>query len=241
MKTFKQWLDDCQNIYTKDYDSLLGESYKVMKLFMKHLDKDPFVIIMSVERSVYRGLTKNQDVKTQQKIIEQNELENQANTNSFRNMLRGHGYKFLPVVGQYQEVSDNSKVTEKVTESSTVVFVKKGESGREALKICLDFAKKYKQDSILVASRDVGFFYYTRDTDKHKTGDIVEIGRFYSNKIGEYYSTFETEKHSLVGYKNFYNDKGKTNKSTTSFEFGYFPIEPIQRYLKEGLIDFETW
>lgn len=45
------------------------------------------------------------------------------------------------------------------------------------------------------------------------------------------------KKHALDGHENFYNEKGKTNKSTTSFEFGNFPIEPIQRYLKEGYID----
>lgn len=69
MISFTQWLEQCQNIYNKDYDNILGESYKNMKLFMKHLDKDPFVIIMSVERSILTGVDASMSKEEQTTII----------------------------------------------------------------------------------------------------------------------------------------------------------------------------
>lgn len=245
MISFTQWLEQCQNIYNKDYDNILGESYKNMKLFMKHLDKDPFVIVMSVERSIYRGLSVQQkrealkNNKLYQKIINKNDSENVNATVEFRSALRSVGAKYLSVVGKYEESDRETGDIMPREEVSTVVFIKPGSEGEKVLNTCIKYAKKFDQDSILVASREVGFFFYTNNTKDNKAGDIIEIGKFNSNKIGDYFSTFETKKRSRYGYESFYNEKGKTNKSTTSFEFGNFPIEPIQRYLKEGLIDIE--
>lgn len=181
MKTFNQYVESVE----------IEESRKSMSRLIQHFINDPYVIIMSVERTPtevgFRDnpkLDKN-NPQDSDKAFDEGVAENAFATGAFRTNLKQFRSGYIPIQGSYVETV-NGKPRE-VIEHSFIIYCPKDES-KHLYDFCIQQAKKYHQECILVVENGFGFF-----VDPH-TNERDPIGMFYPDKIGQYFSTMVKKK-----------------------------------------------
>ena len=241
MKSFNQWLEDCENIHNKDYENL-NESKNSRSRFLNNLKTHNMIVVMSVDRNPYR--LNDDGSYPDQQTIDSRIYDNHRANIGFKNTLKHHQAYFIPVIGEYNEEDPVTKKSTPVSEHSFVIFISNDDFGNEILDTCIRNAKKYNQDSILIASKDEGYFYYTRECNDHSEGDFESIGNFHITRVEDYFSEFGQSDAVRKVKNSFYYNKGnkkKTNKINRSFEFSGFPNDKVSKFLNENVVDFECY
>ena len=193
MLTFKQF-----------YQKELKENRRSMGRSMHHVSKDPYVIIMSVERNPYEvGRNKHvdwdySDPKNRKKAVTIGAEINTAVTAEFRKHLGSFKSGFIPIEGTYLEtlkLPSGEQEQIKVDEQSTIVYCT--ETNKDRLyKFCIGWAKQYNQQAILVVEKGKGYYVDPQNNKREY------IGIFYPDDIEQYCSV-------LVGNKKFTFTKNK--------------------------------
>lgn len=196
MKTFDQY---CETV--------LDESRKSMSRMLKHIIEDPFVIIISCERSPYEiGMNVHSkldlnDSHNLKKVLGTGKLINAERTDSFRNTLKLHRYGYIPVEGSYYETRKigDQQLKVRVIEKSTIVYCN-ADNQKDILQICLSHAKLSNQECILYVEKGKGYYLYPGLKKKEY------VGVFYPERLGDYYTVLVQK-----------NDK--THRQEKSFTF----------------------
>lgn len=188
-------------------ETSINESRKSMSRMLKHIAEDPFVIIMSCERSPYEigmNLYNDLDFKDPnniKKIVGVGNVINKERTDNFRKFLKLHRYGYIPVDGSYYETRQvgNNKIRVRVDEQSTIVYCN-SENQNDVLELCLSHAKLSNQECILYVEKGKGYYLYPNTRKKEF------IGVFYPERLSDYYTVLVQK-----------NDK--THRQEKSFTF----------------------
>lgn len=102
-------------------------------------------------------------------------------------------FGFVKIVGGYVE-DHNGVQVDKNNEKSCVVFGTKNTEKR-LYKLGIRLGEFFSQDSILwVDSDSNAMWIFTRDTETHKKGDVVKLGKFATSDIGKYFTKIGKKK-----------------------------------------------
>ena len=201
MKTFKEFLLS----ELKHPIDHIDESRRSINRLIKHVRNDPFVIIISVERSPYNVEYDHNDIDGQRKAIEDQQRLNVANTASFRRGLTLFKSGYIPVHGGYNESyvkQDGSTVKVHVDEQSTIVYCT--QRNKDQIKqFCVDWAERTNQESILIIDHGKGCFYNV------KQRSCQPIGLFYPDKLGDYYTRLFGKSFTMTDNRNRITDRLK--------------------------------
>mgnify|MGYP004658625505 FL=1 len=203
MLKFSEFLKKCETIGTDQYQESkfqsLQENSKSYNNIMSHIKGDRFVVIISVEKGTqYWADKKNVDIEAAKPIRNR---ENGINTQNFRSTLELNQISFTSIIGHYDEYVEspiNGKTTFTVKEHSTICYGDKT-NYKKLLELCIKWATKTHQDSILIAMDGKAWLYYTNDVEytvKDKTtgkeitkhisaGTLESIGTFHFGRGGE--------------------------------------------------------
>ena len=176
--------------------NLLDENRKSMSRLLTHVGNDPFVIVISVERSPFEIGHKAfpkldyQNSKNVEQSRNHGASVNALNTSEFRRGLSQFHSGFIKIEGQYKETTriDNIDVETDVHEQSTIVYCSEA-SKDELYQYCIKFAKRTNQECILFIEKGKGYYLNPRTLQKDY------IGIFYPDKFGEYYSILVQRNH----------------------------------------------
>ena len=203
MLRFQDFLKKCETIGTDQYQeskfqSLL-ENSKSYNNIMSHIKGDRFVVIISVEKGTqYWANKKNVDFDS---AIPIRNRENGVNTQKFRSLLEINQISFTSITGRYNEYvksPNKEEISFPVKERSTICYGDKI-NYKKLLELCVEWATKTHQDSILIAMDGKAWLYYTSDveyivkdkitgkeTTKHiSAGTLESIGTFHFGRGGK--------------------------------------------------------
>lgn len=188
MLTFKQLLQKELKHGNQDY---LDENRRSLGRFTKHVMNDPFVIVISVERSPYEVGIKHGSKSTDSvsDIRKRGVFWNAVNTLDFRKQLTTHRAGFIKVTGHYVETIDIDDIKQPydVVEQSSIVYTT--ERNKDTIwRLCVHWAKKTNQESILVIDHGKAKYYFP------DSNTFENVGLFYPDKLGQYYTTLHNNK-----------------------------------------------
>lgn len=135
-----------------------------------------------------------------------------ANANLHKD-IRNAGFGLLNVTGHY--IENKGEPTEnKVKEHSYLVIGKSGDDSGNLKGFLKKHGEKYGQDSVLYKSHDSenAKLIGTRDGDWIKKHEEVDVGKFHTNKVGDYHTqlkggnkTFTFEHVEFTKDKSFFS------------------------------------
>ncbi len=172
----------------------LKENRRSMGRFVDHILNDPYVIIMSVERSPYEVGRVQYGITDEELARKKGEKTNYYNTINFRTLLRRFKCGFITVSGSYIEEHDDNDVI--VNERSTIIYCTE-DNKQQLYDFCVEWAKKTNQDSILIIEKGRGKYYYPQ------INKFEDKGMFYPDQIGEYYTILHRNKKFTFTTKEF--------------------------------------
>jgi hypothetical protein len=138
--------------------------------------------------------------------------QNRQRNKELFNMLQGKKMGGYMLVGHWQEAPDGTdwkdaspEQLQDITEES-VLFVRPESTPREEFtKMCVDIAKKFNQDAVIIGLQGEGVHLYFKNGDSTKIGTDFSIGKIaqaYSNLRGGNPTPFMFE-GSLIPETNF--------------------------------------
>lgn len=161
----------------------LQESWKSMSRLIAHAAKDPFVVIISVERNALVLGYENTDDKSKldlddesciASLKEKGKKINKINTALFRSQLDNFKSGYIKVQGTYSEpvTIDDHHENVDVVENSTIVFCNE-DNKNDIMRFCKHWAKTTNQDAILIIEKGRGWYYYPKTSKKESIGTFV--------------------------------------------------------------------
>lgn len=191
IKTFEQF---CKDVLGVTKIEKIEENRHSLSRFVMHMLNDPFVILMSTERSPYEAgkeVHPDWDYSNPENLEKARKIGAELNavqTASFRDALKARNIGFIPAKGSYVEthIVDGKKKEIQVIENTTIIYVTE-HNKQDIFEYCCHWAKEYDQECILLASGGKGYFYYI------DSGRIEDRGVFYPEKIGDFWTELAKE------------------------------------------------
>lgn len=210
MKSFQEFLNE----------DVLEEKSRRIGNFLSHMADDRFVIIMSVEKGP--AFYTNETDLVGDDLAKYMRVSNIARTNSFRTELKGIKCGYVGVVGSYKEaipMGNGTSKLDEVEEHSTICYGN-SENKDKLIDICLQSAKEYQQDSILVATKGKAALFYTNKCINNKgqqrnPGDVDIVRSFHPKQVGTYYTELRNHKDNSVRFS--FNDEKMTNRNVMRY------------------------
>ena len=221
MKSFTEYL-----IAELKQSQPIDENRRSMGRLVQHFKNDPFVIVISVERNPRESVT-SEDIDTRIKQFKQAQLANIDNTMMFRDGLRHFQHTgYITVNGSYVEQSYDTygkPVDVLVKERSSIVYCTDSNKD-DVFQYCKRWALKTNQQCIPIVKHGKASFYYPSDNR------FENVGLFYPDKIGDYYTTLYGKTNKPVKSFTFTSDRSKISKAVAKM-FNYTDTD-YQQYTK---------
>lgn len=184
--------------------------------------------------TAYRGVPSNATEAEKQKQAHLNK----SNNAKLHKMIRDAGFGFIPVKGRYVE-NQGTEHERAVTEESFLIIGTADEQGKkDLLTLAKKWGKEFGQDSIMFKPYDEtnAYLHFTSGDD---TGEVIKLGGWHPNKIGQYFSELTENKTTFAfGEKEDLQDRPNkpsenVNKKKPGSWFFALTLEGRKQYLKE--------
>lgn len=189
----------------------LKESRKSYSRFINHMNKDPFIIFMSVDKNPYwlgkKETDNNKDNLSYEELCKIGQDENYRNRGNFMVRLRAHDIGYVMIRGGYTEKNDGRDY--EVEEVSFIVYTSE-KNKKRLLDFCVKEAKKTLQDSIMLVEKNRAEYLYM------DSGRKEYVGMFSFFKLDKYWSLLHKNSNH-ERYISFQKDVTKASKQVERF------------------------
>lgn len=193
MKRFKEYIKESVKENIEESSANLAEA-SVARL-NQHLERGDVVAIVSACRS------------------DRPDSKNKALTNDLRRRVLGMHFGYNKAVGGYTETLENGKQSDKVEETSTVIYASPDRK-KELFKLAFDLGVDYDQECILFVNENKDAEWVFTNPSKesgYSRGDRIKLGTFHPVQIGQYFTKIGKRSFSFTVESEEYNSFSDTN------------------------------
>ena len=200
--------------FQRRYDSSLDESRKSYSRLLNHMQKDPIIIFMSVDKNpLWLGTRiaekQHKEGLSDDELRKLGKYANSMKREGFKTQLRNRDFGYVEIDGGYKEKDKKTGDEIPVDENSFIIYTNE-ENKDKILKFCIEKGKETLQDSIMIVKKNIAHYYYLND------GRLEYVGKFSFQKLDDYWSRLhKNSNHDR--YLSFRKDVEKASKQVERY------------------------